>query len=94
MVAIEHSCSYSVLLFIYVNEAHCNPGEKIQWHTVSWPTNSLSWDDFRGQVLGATDPFAAPKGSVRRAIIRAGHVPRVILFQAYSRRVCSRPVLQ
>jgi hypothetical protein len=36
--------------------AYCNPGEKIQWYTVSWPADSLSWEDFRGQVLGATDP--------------------------------------
>ena len=36
--------------------AYCNPGEKIQWYTVSWPADSLSWEDFRGEVLGATDP--------------------------------------
>jgi hypothetical protein len=49
--------------------AYCNPGEKIQWYTVSWPADALSWADFRGKVLGATDPSAAPKGSVRRAIL-------------------------
>jgi hypothetical protein len=46
--------------------AYCNPGEKIQWYTVSWPSDSLSWEDFRGKVLGATDPSEAPKGSIRR----------------------------
>lgn len=49
--------------------AYCNPGEKIQWYTVSWPTDTLSWEDFRGKVLGATDPSVAPKGSVRRTIL-------------------------
>lgn len=60
----------SILFYsLYNIKAYCNPGEKIQWYTVSWPTDSLSWDDFRGQVLGATDPSAAPKGSVRRTIL-------------------------
>ena len=40
---------------------YCNPGEKIKWYTVSWPSDSLSWEDFRGEVLGATDPTAARK---------------------------------
>ncbi len=36
---------------------------------MSWPADSLSWADFRGRVLGATDPSTAPVGSVRRAIL-------------------------
>jgi len=54
--------------YMSMRAAYCNPGEKIQWYTVSWPTDTLSWADFRGDVLGATDPTAAPKGSIRRAI--------------------------
>merc|ERR1712072_245334 len=34
-----------------------------------WPSSSLSWEDFRGKVLGATDPTTAEAGSVRRAIL-------------------------
>jgi hypothetical protein len=49
--------------------AYCNEGEMIKWYTVSWPTDTLSWADFRGKVLGATDPTAAPVGSVRRTIL-------------------------
>jgi len=55
--------------YMSMRAAYCNPGEKIQWYTVSWPSDSLSWEDFRGKVLGATDPSAAPKGSVRRTIL-------------------------
>uniref|UniRef100_A0A7S1D1X2 Nucleoside-diphosphate kinase n=1 Tax=Cyclophora tenuis TaxID=216820 RepID=A0A7S1D1X2_CYCTE len=55
--------------YMQMRSAYTNPGEKIQWYTVSWPTDSLSWGDFRGRVLGATDPSAAPVGSVRRAIL-------------------------
>lgn len=45
------------------------PGEKIHWYTVSWPADALSWADFRGSVLGSTNPAEAPKGSVRREIL-------------------------
>jgi len=55
--------------YMSMRAAYCNPGEKIQWYTVSWPTDTLSWEDFRGKVLGATNPTAAPVGSVRRTIL-------------------------
>jgi nucleoside diphosphate kinase len=55
--------------YMSMRAAYCNPGEKIMWYTVSWPTDSLSWEDFRGVVLGATDPSTAPVGSVRRYIL-------------------------
>lgn len=41
---------------------YCNKGEKIKWYTVSWPTDSLAWESFRGDILGSTDPSTAPKG--------------------------------
>jgi nucleoside diphosphate kinase len=40
----------------------------IHYFTVQWPTDSLSWADFRKEVLGATDPAAAALGSARRMI--------------------------
>lgn len=55
--------------YMSMRAAYCNPGEKIQWYTVSWPADSLSWADFRGEVLGATNPAAAPVGSIRRTIL-------------------------
>jgi hypothetical protein len=61
--------SWFFLPILYVILAYCNPGEKIQWYTVSWPADSLSWQDFRGQVLGATNPSSAPVGSIRRTIL-------------------------
>jgi hypothetical protein len=47
--------------YMSMRAAYCNPGEMIRWYTVSWPADSLSWQDFRGEVLGATDPSAARK---------------------------------
>ena len=62
---ITHSSSDMCALL----SAYCNKGEKIKWYTVSWPADSLSWADFRGEVLGSTDPNNAPKGSIRRTIL-------------------------
>ena len=55
--------------YMQMRSAYTNPGEKINWYTVSWPTDSLSWEDFRGKVLGATNPSEAPAGSIRRSIL-------------------------
>mmetsp|Transcript_3841 Transcript_3841/g.4436 ORF Transcript_3841/g.4436 Transcript_3841/m.4436 type:complete len:381 (+) Transcript_3841:30-1172(+) len=55
--------------YMEMRAAYTNPGEKIQWYTVSWPSESLSWEDFRSVVLGATDPTQAPKDSIRRQIL-------------------------
>ena len=35
----------------------------------SWPTDALSWQDFRSKVLGPTNPAEAPKESIRRQIL-------------------------
>lgn len=35
---------------------------------IEWDGAVLSWQDFRGKVLGPTDPAAAPPGSLRRII--------------------------
>jgi nucleoside diphosphate kinase len=44
------------------------PPACIHYFTVEWPNSNLSWEDFRGKVLGATDPTKAEKGSVRQMI--------------------------
>merc|ERR1712176_1126214 len=41
------------------------PGKSIHWYTVEWDESKLSWADFRGKVLGPTDPKDAPKDSLR-----------------------------
>jgi hypothetical protein len=55
--------------YMSMRAAYCSPGERIHWMTVSWPADELSWEDFRGRVLGATDPSKAADGSVRRSIL-------------------------
>ena len=36
---------------------------------VEWDSTACSWADFRGQVLGPTDPAEAPEGSLRGMIM-------------------------
>eukprot|EP00435_Cladocopium_sp_Y103_P033102 s3967_g8.t1 len=35
---------------------------------VEWPAEKMSWADFRGKLLGPTDPASAPEGSLRQQI--------------------------
>merc|ERR1712241_885818 len=45
------------------------PGTEIHYYTVEWDPAVLSWSDFRGQVLGPTDPAEAPADSLRGQIL-------------------------
>jgi hypothetical protein len=55
--------------YMTMRGSYTNPDSNgIHYFTVQWPTDSLSWKDFRGEVLGCTDPSQAVKGSARRMI--------------------------
>merc|ERR1719217_1464703 len=41
---------------------------KLYYFNVEWDSSVLSWADFRGKVLGPTDPAAAPADSLRGQI--------------------------
>jgi len=42
----------------------------IHYYVVEWDPKDLSWADFRGKVLGPTDPAEAPDGAIRKAILQ------------------------
>jgi hypothetical protein len=44
------------------------PGASIHYFTVEFDPAQLSWADFRGKVLGPTDPASAPEASLRGVI--------------------------
>eukprot|EP00812_Abedinium_dasypus_P008604 NODE_2355_length_951_cov_283.962054.p1 GENE.NODE_2355_length_951_cov_283.962054~~NODE_2355_length_951_cov_283.962054.p1 ORF type:complete len:267 (+),score=99.93 NODE_2355_length_951_cov_283.962054:3-803(+) len=44
------------------------PGASIYYYSVMWDPSSLSWADFRGKVLGPTDPRDGPLGAIRRTL--------------------------
>merc|ERR1719343_1928475 len=45
------------------------PGTEIFYYSVEWDPAKLAWADFRGKVLGPTDPAEAPKDSLRGEIL-------------------------
>jgi nucleoside diphosphate kinase len=55
--------------YMSMREKYTQDGAKIQYMLAEWDANKLSWADFRGKVLGATDPATAPEGTIRRTIL-------------------------
>jgi hypothetical protein len=55
--------------YMSMRAAYTTAPAAIHYYTVEWPAEKLSWKDFRGKVLGATDPSAAEAGSARRMIL-------------------------
>jgi nucleoside diphosphate kinase len=54
--------------FLEMRAKYVNPGTCIHYYVVEWDPLDLSWADFRGKVLGPTDPATAPDDSVRGLI--------------------------
>jgi nucleoside diphosphate kinase len=54
--------------YMSMREKYTRDGASIHFATVEWEESALSWQAFRGEVLGATDPATAVPGSARRAI--------------------------
>jgi len=55
--------------FMSMRNAYVKPGVSIHYYSVEWDASKLSWEDFRGKVLGPTDPEEAPKDSLRGLIM-------------------------
>jgi hypothetical protein len=54
--------------YMAMREKFTKPGSQIYWYLVEWDAGKTSWEDFRGKVLGATDPSTAEPGSLRKEI--------------------------
>lgn len=55
--------------FMSMRAKFTKPGSQIYYYSVQWDPSLLSWSDFRGKVLGPTDPAAAPADSLRGQIL-------------------------
>jgi nucleoside diphosphate kinase len=51
--------------FMTMRSGFVKEGASIHYYVVTWDAKELSWADFRGKVLGPTDPADAPKDSLR-----------------------------
>jgi hypothetical protein len=55
--------------FMSMRSKFVEPGVSIYYYVVEWESTKLAWADFRGKVLGPTDPATAPADSLRGAIL-------------------------
>jgi len=56
--------------FMSMRDKFTAPGGSIHWWTVEWDEEKTRWEDFRGKILGPTDPKDAPKDSLRGEILQ------------------------
>merc|ERR1711920_753861 len=55
--------------FMAMRSKFTKPGTEIYYYVVEWDSTKLSWSDFRGKLLGPTDPAGAPADSLRGMIL-------------------------
>lgn len=51
--------------FMAMRNKFVSPGSQIKYFVVEWDAKQMSWEDFRGELLGPTDPADAPETSLR-----------------------------
>ena len=54
--------------FMTMRSAFVAPGASIHYYVVEWDPKDLKWSEFRGDLLGPTDPAQAPLASLRGEI--------------------------
>jgi len=54
--------------YMSMREKFTKPEATLAYYVVEFEADKLSWEDFRGKVLGATDPATADEGALRRTI--------------------------
>jgi hypothetical protein len=62
--------------FMSMRAKFVTPGTSIHYYVVEFEPSTLSWSDFRGKVLGPTDPKDAPNDSLRGSFLFT--YPRII----------------
>jgi len=55
--------------FMSMRSKFVEPGASVYYYVVEWDAAKLPWADFRGKVLGPTDPASAPADSLRGMIL-------------------------
>uniref|UniRef100_A0A7S1LER7 Nucleoside-diphosphate kinase n=1 Tax=Neobodo designis TaxID=312471 RepID=A0A7S1LER7_NEODS len=56
--------------FMEMRNAFTAPGKKIHYYDVEWDPTKMSWEHFRANFLGPTDPKEAPKDSLRGVVLQ------------------------
>jgi len=56
--------------FMSMRSQYTAPGRTLHYYTVEWDEKDFPWADFRGKLLGPTDPKDAPADSLRGKVFR------------------------
>merc|ERR1719273_2548452 len=56
--------------FMAMRNKFVSPGSEIKYFVVDWDGKKISWEDFRGELLGPTDPVTAPAESLRGLVYK------------------------
>jgi len=56
--------------YMDMRKAFTQPGTCIYYYKTEWAVKDLAWADFRGKVLGGTDPKTAEEGSLRNLVFK------------------------
>ena len=56
--------------FMSMRSKFVGEANSIYYFSVEWDPATLSWADFRGNLLGPTDPNEAPEESIRGTILK------------------------
>ena len=54
--------------FMNMRDNFVGEGKSIYYYSIEWKSDDLSWKDFRGNLIGPTDPSKAPPDSIRGTI--------------------------
>merc|ERR1712194_18797 len=57
--------------FMSMRSKFVGKDDSIHGYIVEWDASTLAWADFRGKVLGPTDPADAPAGAIRKLILES-----------------------
>merc|ERR1719502_1990435 len=56
--------------FMTMRAGYVAEGKSIYYYVIEWDPKDLPWADFRGKVLGPTDPAEAPADSLRGLVMK------------------------
>jgi len=77
--------------FMSMRNAFTAPGKSIHWYTVEWDADTLSWEDFRGKVLGPPIPRMALRAPCAVKSMTTGRSWACHHYQTLGTMACTLP---